>query len=104
MAAFVTLDRAIAVAATGDHQDRSLITQDSPDAVRIIATVGDDTLHADRLADQQISPFHIRGVAGRQDEAKSSPEDIDKRVDLGRSAPARYANGICPPPLWMARP
>ena len=49
------------------------------------------------------APFHIRGVAWGEGEAKWPPEDIDKRVDLGRSPPARDANGIGPRPLLRHR-
>lgn len=105
VAAFVILDRALAVAPSGDHRDRALLTQGSPDAVRVVATVGNHPLHADSFADQQVGPFHIRRVAGRQDEAQWSPEDIDECVDLRCPAATRDANGIGPrPPLWMARP
>ena len=52
LAAFVILDRALAVAPSGNHRDRALLTQGDPDAVCIIATVGDHPLHADGLADQ----------------------------------------------------
>lgn len=46
------------------------------------------------LADQQVIPFHIRHVVGRQDEAKSSSEEIDERRDFDRSVHARNASTI----------
>ena len=79
-------------------RDRALLTQGDPDAVCIIATVGDHPLHADDLANQQVRALHIRRVAGRQDEAQWSSENIDKRVDLRCPASTRDANGIGPRP------
>lgn len=50
------------------------------------------------FADQQVCALHVRCIAGRQDEAEWSPEDIDKGVDLRRPAATRDANGIGPRP------
>lgn len=94
VASFVILDRALAVASAGDDRDGALFAQGSPDAVGIVATVGDHPLHADGFADQQVRAFHVRRVARCQDEAKRPSEDIDKRMDLGRPAATRDANGI----------
>lgn len=98
VAALVKLDRALAVAPSGDHRDGALLTQGSPDAVRIVAPVCDHPLHADSLADQQVCALHIRRVAGRQDEAERPSEDIDERVALRCPAATRDANGIGPRP------
>ena len=99
----MVLDRKLAVASSGDDRDRALLAQGSPDAVRIVATVGDHPLHSSRFADQQVSAFHIRGIAGRQDKAEGPPEDIDKGVDLRCPAATRDANGIGPRPLLRPR-
>lgn len=88
------MDRALAVASAGDHGDRALFAQGGPDTVGVVATVSDHPLHADGLADQHVCPLYIRRVARCQDEAKRASEDIDKRVDLGRPAATRDANGI----------
>ena len=83
VATLIVLDRSLAVASTWDDRDRALLAQGSP-----VATV----------SDQQVSAFHIRGIAGRQDDAKGPSEDIDKGVDLRRPAAKRDANGIGPRP------
>lgn len=98
VAAVVILDWALSITTTGDHRDRALFAQGRPDTVGIVAAVGDHPLHADGLADQQVRALHIGRIAGRQDEAEWSPENIDKRVDLRRPATTRDANGIGPRP------
>lgn len=88
------LDGTLAFASGGNHGDRSPLAQGGPYTVGVIAPVSDHPHHADGLADQQIRSLHIGGVAGRQDEAEWSPENIDKRVDLRRPATTRDTNGI----------
>ena len=46
------------------------------------------------MSDEQIGTRHVRGVAGRQDEAERPSQNIDERVDLGGPATTRDANGI----------
>ena len=98
VSALVILDRAFAVAPSGDRRNRAVLAQGGPGAVRIVAMVGDHPLHADGFADQQVCALHVRCIAGRQDEAEWSPEDVDKGVDLRRPAATRDANGISPRP------
>lgn len=104
VAAFVILDRALAVAATGDHRDRALLAQGGPDTVGIVAMVGGYPFHADGFADQQVSALHIRSIAGRQNKTERSPEDIDKGMDIGRPAATRDANDSIGPRVPFAPP
>ncbi len=64
------MDRALAVASARDHGDRALLAQGSPDAVGVIATIGDHPFHSGRFADEQVGALHIGCVAGRQDKAE----------------------------------
>jgi len=103
VSALVILERAFAVASFGYHRDRALLAQGGPDAVRVIATVGDHPLHADGFTDQQVCALHVRCIAGRQDEAEWSSQDIDKGVNLRGPAATRDANGIGPRPRLLRR-
>ncbi len=94
VAAFVILDRTLAIAPARDDGDRSLFAQSSPDAVCIVATISDHPFHADGVIHQQVRALHVRRVARCQDEAEWPSENIDKRVDLRCPATTRDANGI----------
>ena len=87
-------DFALAVLAARNDRDRLLVVQSGTKAVGIIAPVSNDPLHAHRVGDGQIGPLHVRGIAGRQDEADRSADNVDERMDLGGPATTRDANGI----------
>jgi len=94
VACFIIADGTLAVLASGDYRYRVLATQRSSDAIGIVASIGDEPLHAGSVPDQLISGLHIRCIARREDEAERSAENIDERMDFRRATAARDANGI----------
>jgi hypothetical protein len=93
-AAFIVVDRAFAVAPAGNDRDRALVAQGAPEPVGIVAAVGDQPLHADGLAYEQVGTFDVARVTRRQDEAERPAEEVDEGVDLRRPTAARDANGL----------
>lgn len=93
------LDRVLAIVATEGHRYLAMLAQGCPDAVGIVAAVGNHPFHADDLADPRVRALHTGCVARLKDEAERSAEDIDKRLDL--RCPERRTRCLW---RWPARP
>jgi hypothetical protein len=90
----VILDGPLSIAPAGDDGDRALFAQCGTQLVGIVSAVGDQALHADGFADEQVGALDIRCVARGQGKAERSSETIDECVDLRRPTTARDANGL----------
>lgn len=77
-------------------------SQGDPDAVRVVATVGNNALHPIFFAKQQIGPLYIGCVAGRENEKVWSSKYIDKGMGRRCLAATREPNGTGRRPPFCA--
>ena len=84
--------------AAGDDRHGPGLAQAGSQIVGVVGLVGDEV--ADLPAgEERRGDGHVRDVAGGEDQGAGPTEGVGERVDLGRLAAARWADGLRTPPF-----